>query len=191
MKIYFSAAIYQISRLGLFYQEIIDTLSKENHQITQDTTLVSLSDAINKTSEQREEYYQKVVTWISESDAVALEISFPSTLHIGHELSLALEMGKPVLAFYREDLEPSFLLGKKDERILWVPYNKSNLSRRVKTAADLLDRWFEIRLMLSIPKSSLKFIDSQTEKKNLSRSKYLVKLIEKEQKKVSSLIAKS
>ena len=36
---------------------------------------------------------------ISKADIVVVEISFPSTVNVGHELSLAMEKGKPVVAW--------------------------------------------------------------------------------------------
>jgi len=127
IKAYFTAAIAQKEEYGKYYKNIVQSFSKAGYEIFEDTTKVSLDEAINKTDTQRTEYYQTVMNWIEACDVLICEVSFPSTLHIGHELTVALQKNKLVIAFYKKGKEPSFFLGLKDRRLVWIEYSDGNI----------------------------------------------------------------
>ena len=45
--------------------------------------------------EDRVNGYKKMLDMIDKADFSVFEASFPSTLHIGHEITLAIDKGKP------------------------------------------------------------------------------------------------
>lgn len=177
MKIYFSGAISQKDQYGKAYEKIVALLEREGHEVFQDTTLVSLEEAINKTDEQRVAYYKLVLKWITQTDLSVFEVSFPSTLNIGHEMSLALEKGKPVIALYQQGKEPSFFLGREDEKLIWSDYNINNISSTLPDLIRLANDVSDTRFNFFLSKKNMKFLDSESEKKKIPKSVLLRKLI--------------
>ena len=107
MKVYFTAAIYQSEKFLDKYKRIVDLLKKHGCEVLEDTTTTSLEEAIDKSDSDRIEYYKKVIKWIDKSDLVVVSF-FPSTLSIGHEITLALEKNRPVIVLYLKGKEPAF-----------------------------------------------------------------------------------
>lgn len=183
MKIYFSGAIAQKDVFGKYYDSIVSCLKKMGHEVFEDTTVTSLTDAVNKTDKERMDYYKKVLKWIAGSDVVVVEVSFPSTLHIGHEITIALEKGKPVMGLYREGYEPSFFLGLQDEKLMWVKYSDDSLDKDLKYAMELISEKIDTRFNFFISPKIGNYLDWVSKKKRLPRAVYLRKLIEEDMKK--------
>lgn len=180
MKIYFSAAIAQKDDYGGYYQRIVKTLESLGHQVMQDTTEVDFNEAYFKTTKQRVAYYQHVMDWISQADLLVVEVSFPSTLHIGHEISLALEKGRPVVGLYKLGSEPCFFLGNQDERLIFVPYTHKDLEEVVRKTLKEAKYQLKVRFSMYLTVKVLKFLEHIRETRGIAKSVYIRKLIEKE-----------
>ena len=178
MKVYFSAAIVQKEVFGKTYGKIVKLLKDEGHDLFQDTTEVSLQEVMNKSDDQRVRYYKKVLKWIAKADVVVLETSFPSTLHIGHEISLASQKGKPVVALYMKGHEPSFFLGREDEKLFWVEYEEDNVIDELKYALKLASEAMDTRFNFFISPKIANFLDWVSKTKRLPRAVYLRNLIQ-------------
>jgi hypothetical protein len=139
-----------------------------------------LEDALNKTDEQRIKYYKQVLAWIASSDVVVLEVSFPSTLHIGHEITLALDKGKPVVALYKKGFEPSFFLGLEHEKLLWVEYTDADLEKSLTDSLDFALQQSDVRFNFFISSQIGIYLDWISKNKRIPRAVYLRKLIEEE-----------
>jgi len=85
MDVFFTASALQGSDYGSYYRKIVSRLKKKNHKVMETTV--------------RSNYHQ-VLKWISAADLVVPEISFPSGLDVGHQITIALERGKPVICLY-------------------------------------------------------------------------------------------
>lgn len=179
MKVYFSAAIAQKDELGKDYNKIVSYLEKAGHKIFQDTTEVTFNEAVNKTEKQRVEYYAQVIEWISKSDFIVVEASFPSTLHIGHEISLALERGKPVIALYRKRREPSFFLGLKEDKLLWIEYEENTLECVLENALDYISGQMDVRFNLFLSSKMSQYLDKISHEEKVSKSHFIRSLIRK------------
>ncbi len=182
MKVYFSAAIAQKEKFGKAYEEIVATIKELGHEVYQDTTEVSLEEAINKSDDERVDYYKKVLKWIAKADMVVFEVSFPSTLHIGHEISLALDKGKPVIALYQKGFEPSFFLGKEDDKLFWSIYEPGNLKKDIKFLLETASQSSDTRFNFFISPKQVQFLDWVAQSKRIPRSVYLRQLIEDDRK---------
>lgn len=132
LQIYFSAALSQKDFFALAYEKIVHILRQEGHTVYEDTTIVDLAEAVNKNKNERITYYKQILLWMEQAELMVVEVSFPSTLHIGHEMSLALERKKPVIAFYKKGHEPAFFLGREDENLIWVEYEDQQLEELVR-----------------------------------------------------------
>jgi hypothetical protein len=183
MKVYFTAAIYQKDKFLDKYQQIVNILEKNDCEVFEDTTKVSLTEAITKTDTERVDYYKKVLKWLDKSDLAVVEASFPSTLSIGHEITLAMEKNKPVIVLYKEDCEPGFMLGLQDERVMWVKYNENNLDEVLTSAIDEAKKRTDVRFNFFVSPKILAYLDWIAQKKMIPRSVFLRHLIEREMKK--------
>jgi hypothetical protein len=180
--VYFSAAIYHKPTMEVEYRDIVETLKSLGHTVHQDTLDVTLDEAINKSATQRQLYYQKVLRWMYQADFVVLEVSFPSTLHIGHELSLALERSKPVIAMYTTDAEPSFFLGLHDERIFWTAYQPGNARIPLKRAIAQAKALTRTKLNLDLPSRDIHYLNWMSEHDGSSKTAIIRRLIEQSRK---------
>lgn len=183
MKAYFTAALFQKDKFIDQYQRIVSVLRKTGYETFEDTTVSSLEDALNKSDEDRVSYYKKVLKWVDKSDLVVVEASFPSTLSIGHEITLALEKSKPVVVLYMKGKEPTFLMGLKDDRVLWLEYTNSNLEQVLNKAIEESRGKSDVRFNFFVSPKILAYLDWVAQKRMVPRSVFLRDLIEKEMKK--------
>lgn len=183
MRAYFSAALFQKDKLGDKYKRIVETISKVGYQVFEDTTKVSLEEAINKSDKERVDYYKNVLKWIDRADVVVVEASFPSTLSIGHEISLAVEKSKPVIVMYLEGRDPSFMLGLRSDKIIWVKYSDKDLEAGLRGALKQAKEKADVRFNFFVSPKILAYLDWVAKKRMIPRSVFLRDLIEKEMRK--------
>jgi hypothetical protein len=178
MTLYFSGCLTQKPTFGLFYRQIVHTLEQWHHTVLQDSTQVDLQEAVNKSDSQRVDYYRQVLHWVNQADCVVVECSFPSTLSIGHEISLALDKGKPVIALYYQDYEPAFLLGLQHPRLFWSDYTEDNITATLEEGLRFATIQQQIRFNFFITSKHTTFLDDVAQKYNMPRSAYMRQLIE-------------
>jgi len=183
MKIYFSGALYQKERLLDSYRRIVDLLKKKGYTVLEDTLSMPLNKALEMDDEQRVRNYRNIVKWIDQADFSVIEGSFPSTLHIGHEITLAIEKSKPVIVLYRTGAEPTIFKGLKDDRIIWVEYNDQNLEGVLVKAIEVAKKEEDVRFNFFVSPKILSYLDWVAQKKMIPRSVFLRDLIDREMKK--------
>lgn len=183
MKVYFSGSLYQKEKLIDSYRRIVEILKKNGYKVFEDTLGMPLDKALNMGDDDRVKNYKNIVKWIDQSDFSVIEGSFPSTLHIGHEISLALEKSKPVVVLYRTGAEPTVFKGLLDDRIIWVEYNDKNLEGVLVKAADDAMKHADVRFNFFVSPKILNYLDWVAQKRMIPRSVFLRNLIEREMKK--------
>jgi 2'-deoxynucleoside 5'-phosphate N-hydrolase len=179
MKIYFVGSISGRKKYLSSYKLIVETLKKAGHQVTENTIEPTDDYVFNLTDDQKVEYYKQVLKWIRLSDVLVTEVSHPS-LGIGHEISLALERGKPVLALYTEGQAPHFLEGMGSDQIAVVKYDEQNLRTELASALDFVSQSADTRFNFFISPKHVQFLDWVAQTKKIPRSVYLRQLIEKD-----------
>lgn len=134
LKIYFTAAIAQAPLYGKYYHRIINTLKQLGHEVQHEHITKSNLNELRKVSPQdRVLYYQKFLNWVSQSDIVIAEASFPSTINIGHEITLALNKNKPVIVLFNEKSENLHLTrGLASKKFFLMEYTEDNLEELVQ-----------------------------------------------------------
>lgn len=183
MKVYFSGALYSKDKLLENYQRIVNLLKKAGLEVLEDTLTTPFEDALAMSDEARVKNYRNIVNWIDKADFSVIEGSFPSTLHIGHEITLTLEKGKPVVVLYTKGAEPMVFKGLKDNRIIWAEYNDDNLEQVLKRAVEEARGKSDVRFNFFVSPKILAYLDWVSQKKMIPRSVFLRNLIEKEMKK--------
>ncbi len=184
MKIYFTAAITQKAQFGNFYESIVKALENDGHQVQHDHITEGSLDLIKEqTNEELVGYYRQAVKWITQCDVMVAEASFPSTLNIGHEITLALEKGKPVVVFYKKGFNSFFLSGLNSDKLFLMEYTEENLSQTVRDSVEYAKDQSDTRFNFFISPSLSNYLDWVSNTKKVPRSVYLRQLIEDDREK--------
>jgi hypothetical protein len=154
MKIYFNASCTYRDKYLEEYQAIVKILSEFEHEVMSDHILnFDVKTRKYEDVKFRKDYYQWMTHRIKQADLMVAEVSFPSTIHVGHELTLALEMDKPVLGLYTKGKRPNILWGIKNPNFLLEEYQLNNLEEVIKDSLLYFDDQSETRFNLLLSKS--------------------------------------
>lgn len=183
MKIYFTGSLHNENINSKLYERIVKFLEKEGHVVQYEHILArEVKDLEVQTLAERKEYYHKLNKWLSSCDAVVCEISYPSTINIGHELTLALDKDKPVLALYQQDREPGILQGIDSDKLILTDYTIDKIESVIKYGLDEITDKIDVRFNFFISPRIGHYLDWISKKKRLPRAVYLRKLIEEDMK---------
>ena len=180
MKIYFSAALIYKDKRGKSYDRIMDSINKSGHKLLNYGMEREVLDIKQQDSNQFRNHYKSVLKWMNQSDLVVVEASFPSTMHIGHEISLALDKGKPVVVLYEKGFSPFFLEGADKDKLILSEYNSENLEEVLSDAIEYAASQQDVRLNFFISPAIGNYLDWISKEKKIPRSVYLRGLIEKD-----------
>lgn len=184
MKAYFTAAILQNKDFSQYYKRIAKTLEKIGYTTQHDhiTKVPDLSKIYEQDAKERQAYYKKAIKWINDSSIVVAEASFPSTLNIGHEISLALERSKPVVLLYKKGFDSPFLTGYDGERLVMAEYTDTDLEEVLEQAIDFAQNQSDTRFNFFISPRQQTYLDWISKNTRVPRSVYLRDLIKNDMK---------
>ena len=180
MKVVFIASQAQSAELANNYKKINDALESHGMDVFSGHlfTNVNDSDLVNK--KQIEAWYKEVITHVRGADTIFVELSYPSTVNVGHILTYALDSGKPVVALYKTDREPFFLRGRVDDKLVLLEYNDNDIKEVVANALEYVSSAQDVRFNFFISPEIGRFLDWISKKKRLPRAVYLRKLTEED-----------
>ena len=104
MKIYLSGAIRGGRQLQQTYENILDYLVKNNHEVLTHHVASKNVLEIEKKMDDKEIFTQDI-NWLNDCDLVIAEVSIAS-LGVGYEIAYSLGRKIPVLAVYDEAYNP-------------------------------------------------------------------------------------
>ncbi|HYD35129.1 MAG TPA: hypothetical protein VD999_03625 [Vitreimonas sp.] len=189
LTIYFNAAICAENEFEQEYRLIVETLEKLGHKVISDHVFQqTLEDLKKKKPEQLQKYYHQTKRKIQKADLMVAEISYPSTVNVGHELTLALEYNKPVLALYRTDQPPLIFWALNEDKFCVAEYSLSNLPTVIQDCLDYLSSQVDSRFNFFISPRLQNYLDLIFKKKKIPRSVYLRRLIEEDMAKNKDLV---
>lgn len=178
MKVVFVASHTQKKDLEVYYKRVIKFLEDRGLDVYSGSLF---DEKLEKESTaNREKWYKKTVQEVHKADLVVVEISYPSTANVGHGLTYALEIGKPVIALYHKEREPIFLRGREDEKLLLFEYGDSDLENVLDSALEYATDVQDVRFNFFISPSIGRYLDWVSKNKRIPRAVYLRKLIEEE-----------
>ena len=181
MKIYFTGSLHNRDIDKKIYRRIISYLEKLGNTVKADHILYpTVEDLDRQTLTQRVGYYKDLDRWIKQSDLVVCEVSYPSTLNIGHEVSLALDKGKPVLALYQKNREPGVLLGISSEKLILMEYSENDLEKIAKEGLSEANQKMDVRFNFFISPRIGAYLDWISKNQKTPRAVYLRRLIEED-----------
>lgn len=186
MKIYFSAAVYAKDTFGKYYDQIVKIMEGLGYTVKHDQVTspdIDLEKLKITDESVRDQYYKNMLRWMNQADIVVIEASFPSSLNIGHEITLALEKGKPVVVFYKKGYDSVFLNGLHSDKLFLVEYTDDNIAKTVKASLDYAKDQSDTRFNFFLPPSLMSYMDWVADKRKVPRSVYLRELIERDREK--------
>jgi nucleoside 2-deoxyribosyltransferase len=181
MKVTFVASHSQKEELMPYYQRIMKVFINRRFEVYSGGLFESHPDVI-KSQEMRRKWYSESISHIKASDIVVIEISYPSTANVGHELTFALDLGKPVVCLYKEDRDPFFLMGLINDKLTIVSYSDRDLEEVLGSAIDYAQELQDTRFNFFISPQISNYLDWVAKKKKLPRAVYLRRLIEEDMK---------
>lgn len=183
MTIYFTASIYLNHLYRDNYLKIVSLLKEMGHKVIHEhITTVPLEKVFSMPDKDKVAYYKKVLGWISKADVIIAEVSFPSTLNVGHEVSIALEKGKPVIALYVDGKESPFFQGNQSEKLIYTKYSFVNLKPVLQQNLDAVENLSDARFNFYISPEINRYLDWVSQHKKLPRAVFLRSLLEKAMK---------
>ena len=178
MKAYFTASLKGKEKLIDNYKKIVEQIEIQGYKMLSDHVLKqSTKIVLAKTHEQVVDFYLKFLKLISSADVAIAEVSYPST-NVGHEISIALSKGKPVIVLYTKGNEPRFLTANPVDKLLVYEYDldssDSVLKNALKEARDQID----VRFNFFISPKIGAYLDWISKHRKIPRAVFLRRLIE-------------
>lgn len=181
MKVYFnSTPLGKEEGLGKNYEAIYIALKELGHEVLSDFIIrVEQAQLQKETHEEAVAYYKKMVKQMNTADVVVLEVSRHST-GVGHQASIALSAGKPLIALYLEGRSPYILKGIQDERLILVSYEREKVKSVLADSIDYAQGLMDVRFNFFISPKIQSYLDWVAKYKRTPRAVYLRELLEKD-----------
>jgi hypothetical protein len=185
MQVYFVASSRLVGKDTDLYLKIYKIISCE-HKMVSDKVLKWIKSGIKDLSkesiETKKENYLHVIKCIKKADIVIMEISGHS-VSMGYILSKALEENKPVIALHTADMDPVFVKGVVNSKLILTEYNKKNLEQAISDSINKAKCLVDMRFNFFVSPKILNYLDWVAQKRMVPKSVFLRHLIEREMKK--------
>jgi nucleoside 2-deoxyribosyltransferase len=162
MKVFFGCDNQDILKYKDEYLTIRDTIKKLGHTITRDWIDYSISAAKENKDDPSSKYYEDVIEAILDADVVILEGTVDSS-STGHELSLALQKGKPILYLIQgseEALKKEFISGLQSPLLAVRGYKDiETLTKHINTFLHNFDGGIKVRFNLVMDKHQDNYLE--------------------------------
>jgi len=183
MRAYFTASIvgkkYHLAK----YNKIIGLFEKHGVTVDSGHILNTTEEQIRlETREERIKIQKKFESWITESDFVIVEATFPS-ISVGYEIALAVHRDKPVLVLYAEGDAPSLITHNEEDKLVVQKYTDDNLEEIITDFIDYFKGTNDTRFTFFITSKLASFLEKQGKAHHVPKSVYLRLLIEENMKK--------
>ncbi len=182
MKIFFTGSLHA-GIDSTVYKKIVTTIEKLGHTVMSDQVFDNSSEKpVSLSTKQRTDNHREISKAISSCDVMVCEVSFPSTITVGHEVTLALDKGIPVVALHQPGKEPGILQGIVSDRFMLIEYVPSEIDEIVQYAMEDVAEKIDIRYNFFISPKTVRFLDYIAKEKKTPRAVFLRQLIEKDMK---------
>jgi len=186
MKIYFVASPRLVVKEPDLYRGIHRHLARNNVMLSDKllkwTDKKSPEYVYNKDAKELVSGYKRAIESVKKADVVMMEVSGHS-MSMGFLASKAMDLGKPVVAFYKKGAKPFFLSGINDPKFRIIEYNDKNIEAMLDVAVEEVKKGIDIRFNFFVNPKILNYLDWIVQKRMVPRSVFLRDLIEREMKK--------
>ena len=177
MKIYFTASRAGNKQFGEHYKKIIGAIKKEGFKVQADHII---NDAPQPHEKNFHDYYRSAYKWIKEADMVVAEISTPSS-GVGHEIFLALNNKKPVLALLNENAvtdRDATLKGNPSKLLVYEKYDDKNLTQVIRKFIGKSKTILDTKFILIIPPEIDRYLEWASDYKRMHKAQVVREAIE-------------
>lgn len=179
MKIHIAASKSSIATPGVELNLIKKILEKLGHEVRANHILnPSIPKDMKDIAFKKE--YKKIHSWIKAADVLIADITAPSN-GVGHEIFLALNEGKPVLALYAYDSKTPRDLsvrGNPSRLFKTKSYTKGNLEETLQAFCEDAKSKLDTKFILIISPEIDKYIRWSAEKRRLHKAQIVREAIE-------------
>lgn len=187
MKVYFTASSFHQQAFAPIYKRIVGFLEKNGHEISGTILSQELTEPEDVSAHAIEEWYKRWNAHLRECDLAIVEGSYPSTIHVGFEISLIAATGKPLILLFKEGKDPVYITNGYANRLIKSEYAEETLEDTLTWCLDEAEKIANKRFTFFISPEIEAFLNNVVKKSNHSRSEYIRKLIEDEIKKINSM----
>jgi 2'-deoxynucleoside 5'-phosphate N-hydrolase len=180
MIAYFTASIvgkkYHLDN----YQKIINHLKSHGFTVLSDHIMQATEDNIRiETKSERLAFQAKLEKWITSSDIMIVETTFPS-ISVGYEISLAIHRNKPVLMLYSEGDPPSLLAHHPDDKFICEKYTNETVNEILDDFIKYVSGTSDTRFTFFLTSELSSYLENISKKRKIPKSVYLRQLIEED-----------
>lgn len=181
MRVFFDSSLTGKQSYEKNYVAIVDRLKQLGHTLVANPVEEGDSHLVaRETQQQAERYYKDLTKWIGSSDVAVFEVSYPST-GIGHEISVALYKGKPVIALYTKVAQKPYILESiVNDRLQVIEYQLDDLGALLKDALEYATEQQDVRFNFFVSPKIQQYLDWVAKYKRTPRAVYLRELLEKD-----------
>ncbi|OGY16566.1 MAG: hypothetical protein A2785_03165 [Candidatus Chisholmbacteria bacterium RIFCSPHIGHO2_01_FULL_49_18] len=180
MKVYFTASLRYKKRFGGIYREIVEDLEKDGHEVYSEILSEHLPEFSDVSSQKLRQWSKEWASFIRECDFVLVEGSYPSTIHIGFEVGMALAQGKPVVLLFQQGHDPIFLNTFIANKLIKTEYDERDLQDILRWSVEEVEQLSSRRFTFFISSEIDEYLSQVAKGGSLSRSEYIRGLIERE-----------
>lgn len=148
MKIFFVASVHGKRQFGENYKTIVQLFRDVGHTVEADHVLGMTPDSIDSWDDTKDvDFHKKILDGIKRADLIVVDLSYGST-SVGYLVSVAVENGKPTIAFYSGKMKPHLLTTlEQNEKFQLVHYDdprdlKKEIPSLVEYATEQMDTRF-------------------------------------------------
>jgi len=189
MKIYFNASGRGYKQYGETYRLIYKCLQDLGHTLLDDSIIKFKADIFYEgTDVDRLNKDKNALRYIKEADLVVIEVSVNS-FSMGYILHLALDLGKPVIAIYRDDNQPLFASLIENDKLQVLDYTNKNLKSLLHEAISCASGMTGTRFNFYLSPLLSHYLDQIAHLWKIPRAVYLRQLIEQDYEKNKATFA--
>jgi hypothetical protein len=183
IKVYFSAARIFSKELHNNYVEILAVLNDYGFDVFENTVNKKTKSTLEMTESEKIDNYLQIIKWIDRANFCVMEASFPSTLHIGHEITISLEKNKPTIVLYEKGKVPAQFMGLKNNKLIWVEYELGKVRDVLSQILNEIKNNVDVRFNFFIPNSLFIQFEKTSKDEGINKSELIRRLVEKDMKK--------
>lgn len=144
-----------------------------------------LPNITNVTSREVKEWYTTWTHYVTAADAVVVEGSYPSSIHVGFEMGAIAMRSKPIIVLYYEGHDPVFIHDLHYRRLIKSDYTKENLHEVIDWCLGELEHTVNRRFTFYVSLEIDEYLTRVMQQDDMSRSEYIRGLIERDSKRRS------
>ena len=178
MKVYFTASTNFKRECEQDYKTIVEYLRKKSHDVFEKVLSEHIPDPASVTSHQIKEWHKEWNAYIHDCDFAVVEGSYPSTIHIGFDISQILSRGKSVILLYKKGKDPVFLSDTFSPKLVKSEYMSSNIIEVMDWCLEEISKFTHRRFTFFISSKIDMFLEIVSKKEGVSKAEYIRYLIE-------------